>query len=250
MDIKLLNNEIYSREDLLKDMYDDSFYYGFLGQNALSSSSFKKILNSWTDYQLDLAGIGSEKPSQSLRDGRLIHLSVLEPHRVQDLTIIDSTKGSNKFKLAVQERSESEVYTSRELNRCLKLASNVRLDFDAWSLISDSKCEIPEIKMIDGIPVRGKADIIREEGRHLIDLKTTSDASRFEESIEHWSYDLQGALYLRLFNAERFSFIILDKRTGEVTTRELSSYEIERGSYKLEKAIQIFKTETQWKTKN
>lgn len=244
MDITLLNNEVYSREDLLKDMYDDSFYYGFLGQNALSSSSFKTILRSWDDYQLELAGLGSDKPQQALRDGRLIHLAVLEPHRIEDLTIIDSTKGSKKFKLAVQERNESEVYTSRELSRCFKLASNVRLNFDAWSLISDSKCEIPEIKMIEGIPVRGKADIIREEGKHLIDLKTTSDASRFEESIDHWSYDLQGALYLKLFNADRFSFIVLDKRTGEVTTRELSDYEIERGSYKLEKAIQIFKTNT------
>lgn len=244
MDIKTFDNKIWTQEEILPLMLDDSFYYGYLGKNALSSSSFKTILKSWEDYQLEIAGIGPEIPKQALRDGRLIHLAVLEPHRIADLTIIDSTKGSNLFKQAVADRNEAEVYTTRELKKCMNLASNVPLDFDAWCLLHQAEFELPVIGMIEGLAVRGKADIIKEDGKHIIDLKTTSDASRFEESIDHWSYDLQGALYLRLFDAERFSFIILDKRTGEVSTRELTPEEIKRGDDKLMKAINVYKTNT------
>ena len=244
MNITTFDKKTWTKEEILPLMFEDNFYYGYLGKNALSSSSFKTILKSWDDYQLEIAGAGSEIPKQALRDGRLIHLAVLEPHRVDDLTIIDSTKGSKLFKQAVEERSEAEVYTTRELKKCINLASNVPLDFDAWCLLHQAEFELPAISMIEGLAVRGKADIIKDDGKHIIDLKTTSDASRFEESIDHWSYDLQGALYLRLFNAERFSFIILDKRTGEVSTRELTSEEIKRGDDKLNKAINIYKTNT------
>ena len=244
MNITTFDKKVWTQEEILPLMFDDSFYYGYLGKNALSSSSFKTILNSWEDYQLEVAGLGPEIPKQALRDGRLIHLAVLEPHRIDDLTIIDSTKGSKLFKEAVAERNEAEVYTTRELNKCMSLASNVPLDFDAWCLLDKAQFELPAINMIEGLAVRGKADIIKDNGKHIIDLKTTSDSSRFEQSINHWSYDLQGALYLRLFNADRFSFIILDKRTGEVLTRELTTAEIQRGEDKLMKAINIYKTNT------
>ena len=171
----------------------------------------------------------------------MIHLAVLEPHRLDDLTIIDSTKGSKLYKDAVLEKSSTEVYTTREMRKCTALANNVAMDFESYCLLDGADKELPEIMMLDGLPVRGKADIIRRDENHLIDIKTTSDSSRFEQSIEHWSYDLQGALYLKLFNCDRFSFIILDKITGEVITRELSTKEIKRGEKKLQKAIDIYK---------
>ena len=43
-EIKLLNDEIFKKEDILKKMMDDDFYYGYLGKNALSSSSCKSLI--------------------------------------------------------------------------------------------------------------------------------------------------------------------------------------------------------------
>ena len=34
----------HKRDEILEKMYDDDFYYGYLGKNALSSSSLKNIL--------------------------------------------------------------------------------------------------------------------------------------------------------------------------------------------------------------
>lgn len=247
--IKTFDNKNWNKKEIKEKMFDDSFYYGYLGKYALSSSAFKTILRSWDDYQLEQEKLFSkevtvEKENQALRDGRLIHLAVLEPHRLDDLTIIDSTKGSKLYKEAVLERNSSEVYTSRELTKCTYLANNVSMNFEAYCLLDDAEVELPGIMMLDGLPVRGKADILRKDENHIIDLKTTSDSSRFEQSIENWGYDLQGALYLKLFNCDRFSFIVLDKITGEVTTRELSTKEIKRGEKKLQEAIDIYKSKS------
>ena len=242
--IKTFDNKEWELDDIVPKMYGDDFYYNYLGKNALSSSSFKAILNDLPKFLESLTGQAEENKSQALRDGKLIHLKVLEPERMQDLTIIDSTKGSKLYKDAVLRLSSDEVYTQRELNRCMPLADNVRKDFDAYCLMDDATMETPTIKMVQGLPVRGKADILRKDENHIIDLKTTSDSSRFEMSIENYGYDLQGALYLHLFDCTRFSFIILDKITGSVTTRELTKKELKNGQAKLQEAIDIFKRNT------
>jgi len=54
--ITLLNGEEWQEADILKKMEDDSFYYGHLGKNALSSSSLKKLLQSPKAYQASLRG--------------------------------------------------------------------------------------------------------------------------------------------------------------------------------------------------
>lgn len=239
--ITTFDNKKWENDDILSLMDNDEFYYGYLGKQALSSTSFKQILNDFDEFLLAREGLGKVIPKQALRDGRLIHLAVLEPHRLDDLTIIDSTKGSKLYKNAVAERNDAEVYTTREMNKCMPLADNVAKDFDSFMLLDGAVNEVSGIMMLEGLPVRGKADILRKDDNHIIDLKTTSDASRFEQSIDMWGYDLQGALYLKMFNCDRFSFIVLDKITGEVTHRELTKEELTRGQAKLDKAIKIYK---------
>jgi hypothetical protein len=241
MEVKTFDGKVWTQEEIIPKMYDDGFYYGYLGKNAMSSSSFKKCLDGYDVYVADRDKESDGKEPQALRDGRLIHLQALEPERISELTVVDSTKGSNLFKNAVKEQNSAVVYTQREMKKCIPLADNVRKDFEAYCLLDGATMETPAIQMVEGIPVRGKADILRIDDNHIIDLKTTSDSSRFEQAIDHWSYDLQGALYLHLFNCTRFSFIILDKITGEVSTRELSQEELKRGQAKLTKAIKIFK---------
>lgn len=239
--ITTFDNKKWENDDILSLMDNDEFYYGYLGKQALSSTSFKQILSDFDEFLLAREGLGKVIPKQALRDGRLIHLAVLEPHRLNDLTIIDSTKGSKLYKNAVAERNDAEVYTTREMNKCIPLADNVAKDFDSFMLLDGAVNEVSGIMMLEGLPVRGKADILRKDDNHIIDLKTTSDASRFEQSIDMWGYDLQGALYLKMFNCDRFSFIVLDKITGEVSHRELTKEELTRGQAKLDKAIKIYK---------
>ena len=111
--IKTFDNKEWQREDMLKRMYDDEFYYGYLGSNALSSSSAKKLIQSPKAY---LKSLKINSDAQPLRDGRLVHLSVLEPQKVKDLTIIDGSKATKAFKQAVIELGSANVYTRSEFN--------------------------------------------------------------------------------------------------------------------------------------
>ena len=74
--ITTFDNKQWNYIDIIKRMYDDDFYYGYLGSNALSSSSAKKLLQSPKAY---LKSLNINSNAQPLRDGRLVHLSVLEP---------------------------------------------------------------------------------------------------------------------------------------------------------------------------
>lgn len=229
--IKLLNNKVFNKEDILLKMMDDDFYYNYLGKNALSSSSCKSLIEGPESYVKMLNKNDNGKESQALRDGRLIHLLSLEPHRIDELTIIDSTKGSKLYKLAIEEKPPQTVYTRSELNRCKNIADLVLENDEFREIVRFAHFEKPEIGYYNDLPFRGKADICLPG--IVIDLKTTSDISRFDESALHWNYDLQAALYLELFGAFEFKYVVVDKRNPEVKFFKFSSEFIESGYNKL-----------------
>ena len=73
--ITLLDGTTWKKEELLSRMYDDKFYYGYLGGAALSSSSAKKLLDSPKKYTQSLTEDNSNVAA--LRDGRLFHVMAL-----------------------------------------------------------------------------------------------------------------------------------------------------------------------------
>ena len=130
--IKLLNGDEFKVSDIIPKMYDDVFYYGYLGKHALSSSSCKKLIESPKSYSASLTEPSSD--SQPLRDGRLTHLCVLEPHRLEEFTFIEGTKASKNFKLAAEELGRDLVYTNLELNKANKIAKAVLANEEAAGL--------------------------------------------------------------------------------------------------------------------
>ena len=52
--IRLLDNKEWEKKPLIQKMYDDSFYYGYLGKNTLSSSSIKDLYSKPKDYLKNL----------------------------------------------------------------------------------------------------------------------------------------------------------------------------------------------------
>jgi hypothetical protein len=234
--ITLLNKEVFKKEEILKKMDNDDFYYGYLGKNALSSSSCKKLLDSPYAYHKSLTE--KQQNVQALRDGQLIHLMVLEPHKVEYLTFTEGTKASKAYKLAVQEVGSHNVFTNSEYYKAKKIAERVRSQSDIKDMLEGSEYEVPEIGYYNGLPFRGKADILK--GGIVMDLKTTSDLKGFERSANFFSYDLQAALYLELFKAYEFEFIVVDKNTLDVGIYKTSERFIDSGKRKLDIATQNY----------
>jgi len=85
-------------------MKDDNFYYDYLGQNALSSSNVKLLLQSPKTYNY-VTKYGSKQTS-ALRDGWLFHTAILEPNKYEQLEFIEvQSKATKKFKEAKENNN-------------------------------------------------------------------------------------------------------------------------------------------------
>ena len=227
----------HEKDALLKLMDNDDFYYDYLGKNALSSSSLKWILKSPNVY-VDMVN-GEQPDSQPLRDGKLIHWRVLEPEKFAAVNTIQvSSRTTNAYKAAVEEKGE--VFLEKEIDNANRVADALLKNDVARGMLEGAEYEVPAIKMIDGIPFRGKADALK--GREIIDVKTTADINGFRWSAQKFGYDLQAYLYLQLFpEAHSFTFLVIDKKTSDIGVFECSPQFLDDGRRKLEKGIADYK---------
>ncbi len=237
MQIKTFDNIIHEKDELIEKMYDDDFYYGYLGQNALSSSSIKTILKSPKQYLKSLTE--GQKESQPLRDGKLFHWKILEPEKFNSLNVVPvASKNTKTYKDAVA--IHGEVYTQSEIDNCNLLVEALSKNSFCMDLINQGEYEVPNIAVFDGIPIRGKADCI--VGDTIIDLKTTTDILNFRWSAKKYSYDLQAYIYVSMFeNVNNFRFICIDKNTLELGVFDCSPEFLDSGRVKLEKGLETYK---------
>ena len=237
--IKLLNGEEWNRVDLLSKMVDDEFYYGHLGKNALSSSACKKLLESPNAYRQSLRGSDS---SAALKQGRLIHLAVLEPNRLDSLVVVDAKSVASKdYKEAVLNNGEENVYKKSDYDNAMYIADAVLKNAESSFLLSECEFEVPEVKMINGRAFRGKADALTKDSNIIIDLKTTSDdVKNFRYSARKYNYGLQAALYMKLFDASDFIFLVVNKQTKDIAIYEAGYEFLGQGESDLYESIDIY----------
>jgi len=234
--IKTLDNKIWDKKEILDNMYNDDFYYGYLGKQALSSSTLKMVLKSPKTYKYVTKYGQSE--TQPLRDGKLFHTLILEPHKIDELVIVDvATKANKVYKEAKAEGKE--VYTTKEIKDAERLADAILKNDEAVHYMSKAEFEVPEIAMIDGLPFRAKADILKDN--MIVDLKTTTGLNEFRYSADKYSYDLQAYLYREMFGVDEFVFVCIDKGSLDIGIFECSDEFYQRGKEKLEQGISNYK---------
>lgn len=233
----LLDYKTWNKEELLEKMYDDTFYYGYLGKAALSSSSVKLLNDSPKKYKYATEYGNIE--TQALRNGRLFHLSILEPQKFEQLNFVDvQSKNSKKYKDAKIELGE--VYTIKEKHEAERMADALLKNKFAIDLLSASEFEVPAIDMIFGYPFRAKADVI---GNVLVDLKTTQDLKAFPTyKAKAYGYDSQCFIYCNLFKKtyKEFRFLVIDKATLDIGIFDVSEEFYYSGEQKVEHAIETY----------
>ena len=237
--MKLLDGSNHKVENLLKRMESDEYYYGYLGGAALSSSSAKKLLESPYSYHLSLQE--KDTSSAALREGRLLHMMVLEPHKVDALTIVDGTRRAKAYKDSIKEFGYENVFTKSEYDKCRVVADRLHSLEAIVDVLKDCDYEVPAMGLYDGLPFRGKADAVTKGRSVVYDVKTTSDFDNWAYSAKKYHYDLQAALYLELFGAYEFKFIVVDKGTLQVGLYSATDEFIESGKRKLLKATENYR---------
>ena len=236
--ITLLNGETFSKKELLEKMKDDEFYYGYLGKNALSSSSIKLLLDSPKKYKY-ITEYGSEQ-TNAFALGWLFHTCILEPDVFSSQIFVDvQSKNTKAYKQA--KELHVKVFTIKEKHQAERLADAFLKNEHALKLITDCEFETPAIGMIGGYPFRGKADVL---GKGIIDLKTCQDLKAFPYSAKKYGYDVQVYLYCELFNKpfEEFKFIAVDKNSCDIGIYDISQQFYNQGKDKVIKALETFET--------
>ena len=235
--IRLLDGTEWKIKELIHKMYDNVFYYGYLGVNALSSSSCKKLCDSVEDYLFEDNKFSPDiKP---LRDGRLFHVTILEADKMKDYyDFIDvPTRRSKDFK-QLKRVSKKEVMTEKERLWAEDLKTHILKHSRANKLITNGEPEVPNINYVFGLPFRGKADLLCQD--RVVDIKTTSDIDNWEYNKYFYGYDIQAYLYKELFDKDTFEFVVIDKRTKKVITDEASLDFLRSGERKVERAVKNY----------
>lgn len=238
--IELLNGKVWDKQELLKKMYNDSFYYGELGKYALSSSAIKALIDSPKAYA---RALNSHSDSGAFKMGRLIHLAALEPDKIDTLCHIVEVQSAvtKKFKDKVKEVGSSQfVFTRKEYDKAMYTVDAL-LQNDVWQQITNkANFEVPGFDIIKGYPFRAKADVLGFD--YVADLKTTSDLKAFPWSAKKYGYDVQVYIYCKIFNVDfkDFLFFAIDKGSGDLGIYEVTENFYNSGKSKVEYGISIY----------
>jgi len=233
--ITLLNGDTWGREEIIAQMHDDEFYYGHLGKHCLSSSALGTILKSPKTYKNTL-GLSIDSPA--IRIGSLLHWMILEPNKLnQKIFSSSSTRTTKSFKETLAQHGEA--YLESERSAAERLADALLRNEEALKLINKAEFEVPEIKMMEGLPFRGKVDILKDD--YIIDLKTTAKLNAFKYSCDQWNYDMQAWMYCKMFNKKNFIFLVIDKGSCDIGIFEASKEFLSKGKQKFNQAVSNYK---------
>ena len=236
--VTLLDNTTWSYPELMDALKKDSFYYGYLNKAALSSSSAKILYQSAKSYHKSL--FKKQEETKALRDGRLFHTLVLESDIFFDkYAVVDSsTRTTQKFK-EVELKEQKEVILEKEYFAMLSLYENVRRCDDVIEMFKGGKAEVPNFGFIMNLPFRCKADYLTDSG--IVDLKTTMSLKGWEYQAKNvYHYDMQAYIYSKIFNVDYFTFVVVEKGSGDILVSEVSNDTLDRGKEKTEIVIEKY----------
>ena len=235
--IKLLDGNTYSKIEILKKMTDDDYYYGELNKLALSSSSLKLLVESPKKYYY-VQKYGSAQTS-AMTSGWLLHTLILEAEKWETFKFVDvQSKNTKAYKLA---KSEFEfTFTAKEKTEAERLADAILKNEEALKCLQNSQYEVSTIGKVMGLPFRGKADILNENG--ICDIKTCQNIKGFKYSADQYGYDIQVYLYCKLFgfNYFDFKFLVVDKGSLDIGIFEVSEDFYLRGKQKVKLGIERY----------
>lgn len=241
--IKLLDGTDWAVEELLQHMLDDDFYYGYLGQAALSSSSCKLINQSPKSYNALVKYAKASEETAALVTGKVIHTMVLEPHEFDNrFKVVETHSKSTKlWKDAVANKEKGvSVLTSKEYSDSMKAVDALLRNEIVKGYLKGAKFEEPAIGDVLGLPFRAKADILR--GDAIIDLKTTSEINGFRYSALKYGYPAQVFIYCELFKIpfDSFIFVAVDKGSKDIGIFTVSEQFYEEGRRLVTQAVNTY----------
>lgn len=238
--IQLLDGQYHDKAELINKMYDDSFYYGECSKTMLSSTAVGQLLDSAKTYYY-CTNYKQDKPSESYDIGGLVHLQLLEPDKYEKAIFISDKSYTKGYYKMLSEHGK--VYLEKHKPVAERIADAFLKNEKALQCIQDSTFEVPMVGEIKGIPFRGKADILKNNGG-IVDLKTTTSIRKFRYSADKFNYCAQAYIYCTLFGIsyKDYKFAVIDKGSLDIGIFPISKEFYERGKQRVEEAINVYET--------
>ena len=229
--------ENLDREKILDKLRDDDHYYGDFGKQFLSNSDIGALLNNPKDFKKDVG------ENIHLLMGGAFHTMILEPHKFEANypTVDASSRLTNKYKAAAEEAGKMIL-----LDSDLKQLNTMKAAIDGNDLVQsiikgdNVEYEVPAYGEVEGELWKGKADVVNHDEKLIIDLKTTSDLSKFHVSARRYNYDSQAYIYKQFFGYE-FVFVVIDKKTNLMGFYDCSENFYRSGKEKVEQAVHAYR---------
>ena len=223
-------------KDLIDKLRSDKHYYGKFGKKFLSNSDIGTLLHNPRMFRKE------RKPSSDMLKGSYFHTAMLEPEKIGDFIICNSSsRTSNIYKDKLKDTGEKIILLQKEVDELIQmtevLKSNVILNEIIYE--PDNVFEEPAIGKIGGQLWKGKADIVRSD--LVVDLKTTGRIDDFYRSAKKYNYDSQAWIYEQLFGRP-VVFIAIEKVTCRIGMYDCSDEFLERGREKVMNALEVYNT--------
>lgn len=226
------------KDKIIEELRDDTSYYGEFGQKWLSSSDIGALLS-----EDPLRFKASSGPKLVFVQGGYFHTAILEPHKLDaNYEIVDvENRHSKIYKDKCAETGKIHLLPKDvvKLERLIEATLN---DIEAYTYIrgTDVLYEEPGYTTLEGLPFKGKADIVHNDLGLVVDLKTTADIDTFEEKITLWNYDSQAYIYEKLFG-KPFTWVVCCKRSNQIKVVHNSEEYRISGADKVQRAAAIYK---------
>ena len=224
------------KKEILEKLRDDENYYGKFGRQYLSNSDIGNLLNNPLEFGKPLGAF------PALLVGGYFHTSILEPKKLSKYKIIESS--SRNTKIYKHESGDEMCLLRSEVDNIERLKDKLLSNDVVKSLILTGddpfiEYETPGLIELEGKTWKGKADVINHAEKLIIDLKTTSDISKFRNSAYRYNYDSQAYIYSKLFGYE-FMFIAICKKTHQIGIFECSDSFYNSGQDKVKRAVEAY----------
>lgn len=177
--------------------------------------------------------------------GTALHLAFLEPDEAKDKIVtwegkVRRGREWEEFKSLYQDKIVLTVNQTAQLAGMMQSMRASSYIAEISKLISD--VEITEIGQVCGIFCKGRVDALA--GSTIFDIKkvASGDPFKFQRAIVDYAYDLQGAMYCELFEAETFILLTIeDELPYDIVPYEMSPAMLRNGARKLEACAAVIR---------
>ncbi len=201
----------------------------YVAINGISQSDLSFMLKSPRHYQWRDK---LKRESEAMNFGTALHAAILEPQRFKTQYLVEPEfysdgkpinrryEAHRKFLKDFRAEAATEgkrVVKPEELDSFIGMLTACASNPMVCELLHGGEQECVAQAKWNGMLIKGQADHFGEHpqlGRIVVDVKTTQDASpgAFSRAIHNYHYDLQSGVYSKLFSADAFIFIAIEKQ--------------------------------------